>query len=61
VAMYLCDIFAAPANLTGIPALAIPSGKDKNGLPLSIQFMASHFCENSLFEIGKKFETLREK
>ena len=61
VAMYLCDIFAAPANLTGIPAIAIPSGKDKNGLPLSIQFMASHFCENSLFEIGKKFEILKEK
>jgi len=56
VAMYLCDIFAAPANLAGIPAIALPSGKDKKGLPLSIQFMAPHFCENSLFEIGKKFE-----
>lgn len=59
VAMYLCDIFAAPANLAGVPAIALPSGKDKNGLPLSIQFMAPHFCENSLFEIGKKFETLK--
>ncbi len=58
VAMYLCDIFAAPANLAGVPAIALPAGKDKNGLPFSIQFMASHFCENSLFEIGKKFENL---
>jgi len=60
VAMYLCDIFSAPANLAGIPAIALPSGKDKNNLPLSIQFMASHFCENSLFQIGKKFESLKE-
>lgn len=61
VAMYLCDIFAAPANLAGIPAIALPSGKDKNSLPLSIQFMAPHFHENSLFEIGKKFETLKKE
>jgi len=60
VAMYLCDIFSAPANLAGIPAIALPSGKDKNNLPFSIQFMAPHFCENSLFEIGKKFESLKK-
>ncbi len=59
VAMYLCDIFAAPANLTGIPAIALPSGKNSEGLPLSIQFMAPHFAEEKLFEIGKKFENIR--
>ena len=59
VAMYLCDIFAAPANLTGIPAIALPSGFSQEGLPLSIQFMAPHFAENKLFEIGKKFEIIR--
>lgn len=61
VAMYLCDIFSAPANLAGIPAIALPSGKDKNGLPLSIQFMAPHFCENLLFEVGKKFEGFKKE
>ena len=58
VAMYLCDIFSAPANLSGIPALALPSGVSKDGLPFSIQFMAAHFQEDSLFEIGKKFEAM---
>ncbi len=58
VSMYLCDIFSAPANLVGIPAIALPSGKTEEGLPLSVQFMAPHFCENELFEIGKKFETI---
>ncbi len=58
VAMYLCDIFSAPANLSGVPSIALPSGKTENGLPLSIQFMATHFGEETLFEVGKKFESL---
>lgn len=58
VSMYLCDIFSAPANLTGVPAIAIPSGKNKDNLPFSVQFMAPHFCEENLFTIGKKIETL---
>ena len=48
--MYLCDIFSAPANLTGIPSIAIPSGKTEKGLPLSVQFMATHFNEDVLLK-----------
>jgi len=59
VAMYLCDIFSAPANLAGVPSIAIPSGKTTEGLPLSIQFMAKHFNEEALFEAGKAFESVR--
>ncbi len=59
VAMYLCDIFSAPANLSGVPSIALPSGKTKDNLPLSIQFMASHFSENILFEVGKIFEKIK--
>ena len=58
VAMYLCDIFSAPANIAGIPSLAIPSGKNKDGLPLSVQFTAGYFKENTLFTLGKNFEKL---
>ena len=60
VAMYLCDIFSAPANLSGVPSLALPSGFSKEGLPFSIQFMAPHFREDFLFDIGKKFEIIKE-
>jgi aspartyl-tRNA(Asn)/glutamyl-tRNA(Gln) amidotransferase subunit A len=60
VAMYLCDIFAAPANLAGVPAIALPSGKNRTGLPLSIQFMAPLFTEDYLFAIGKKFEEINK-
>ncbi|MCX6747828.1 MAG: Asp-tRNA(Asn)/Glu-tRNA(Gln) amidotransferase subunit GatA [Candidatus Nomurabacteria bacterium] len=59
VAMYLCDLFNAPANLTGTPSMAVPSGFSKEGLPFSVQITAPHFCEDNLFEIGKKFETIR--
>lgn len=56
VSMYLCDIFSAPANLSGVPALALPSGISKDGLKFSIQFMSPHGREDLLFEVSKKFE-----
>jgi aspartyl-tRNA(Asn)/glutamyl-tRNA(Gln) amidotransferase subunit A len=59
VAMYLSDLFSAPANITGTPSIALPSGFSKEGLPFSIQFVAPHFREGDLFEIGKKFEIIR--
>ncbi len=61
VAMYLCDVFSAPANLAGVPSIALPSGKTPEGLPFSIQFMSPHFREDLLFEVGKKFEEVRDK
>ncbi|MBU1727797.1 Asp-tRNA(Asn)/Glu-tRNA(Gln) amidotransferase subunit GatA, partial [Patescibacteria group bacterium] len=45
VSMYLCDIFSAPANIGGVPSIALPSGVNSLNLPLSIQFMARPFHE----------------
>ncbi|MEO6260039.1 MAG: Asp-tRNA(Asn)/Glu-tRNA(Gln) amidotransferase subunit GatA [Thermoanaerobaculia bacterium] len=56
LSMYLNDIFTAPANLVGIPAIAIPSGFSRDGLPLSLQMMGRHFDERSLFRAGAFFE-----
>jgi aspartyl-tRNA(Asn)/glutamyl-tRNA(Gln) amidotransferase subunit A len=56
VAMYLCDIFSAPANLADIPAISIPSGTTQDGLPLGIQITAPYAREDMLFTIGKDFE-----
>ena len=58
MAMYMCDIFSAPANLAGIPAISIPSGFTKNGLPLGLQITAPFLREDILFTIGKDFEKL---
>jgi aspartyl-tRNA(Asn)/glutamyl-tRNA(Gln) amidotransferase subunit A len=51
--MYLEDIFTVPANLTGLPALSVPSGKDSQGLPFGLQLMAPHFHEAWLFDAGR--------
>ncbi len=57
IKMYLEDIFTVTANLVGIPAISVPSGKVDN-LPLGLQFMAPHCREDVLFAIGKKFEDI---
>lgn len=53
--MYLTDIYAATANLTGIPSLALPSGFNDKNLPLGFQIMGPRFSEYTLFELGKLF------
>ncbi len=58
VAMYMSDIFSAPANLSGSPAIAIPTGKLSNGLPASIQITAPKWKDDTLFALGKELETL---
>ncbi len=45
---FLEDIFTVPANLTGIPAISVPAGVDKAGLPIGIQLMANRFEERKL-------------
>lgn len=54
--MYLTDIFAATANLSGIPSLAIPFTFSKKGLPLGFQLMGPRFSEYTLFALGEMFE-----
>ncbi|MCB9808942.1 Asp-tRNA(Asn)/Glu-tRNA(Gln) amidotransferase subunit GatA [Candidatus Nomurabacteria bacterium] len=56
IAMYAADLFTVPSNITGTPAISIPTGKSPEDMPLSMQFMAPHFHDENLFIIGKKFE-----
>ncbi|MFA4890502.1 MAG: Asp-tRNA(Asn)/Glu-tRNA(Gln) amidotransferase subunit GatA [Candidatus Paceibacterota bacterium] len=56
VQMYLEDIFTAPAKLAGVPAISVPAGKSKAGLPVGIQFIAPWFREDVLFNIGKQYQ-----
>jgi aspartyl-tRNA(Asn)/glutamyl-tRNA(Gln) amidotransferase subunit A len=56
VSMYLSDLFTVPANIAGIPAISVPSGKSASGLPLGLHIMSPMFCEDTLFTIGKDFE-----
>lgn len=58
IAMYMSDLFTVPANIAGVPALSVPSGKNALGLPYSIHIMGPQFREDILFMIGKDFEKL---
>lgn len=58
---YLADVFTVTANILGVPAVSLPCGfveTEGRKLPLGIQFMASHFREDLLFDVGKKFESI---
>ncbi|KAF1303015.1 amidase family protein [Candidatus Enterococcus willemsii] len=48
--------FTQIANLTGTPAISLPTYVSANGLPLGIQFMAAQNNDYLLLEIGKLFE-----
>jgi len=46
----------APFNTTGHPALAMLAGLAAAGLPLSVQFVARHFDEATLFQVARAWE-----
>ena len=48
--------FTAPFDLTGSPALTMPSGFTKAGLPLAIQFVGRHFEEDILVRAGHAYQ-----
>ena len=59
VQMYLSDIFTVAANLTGHPAISIPSGtvvRDGKALPVGLQIMGPAWSEERLFRVGERFE-----
>ncbi len=53
--MYMADIYTVLASLAGIPAVALPLGNNKDGLPLSIQLMTKHFNEQELLNLSHSF------
>lgn len=53
--MYLTDVYAATANLSGIPSIALPSGFTNKGLPLGFQILGPRFSEETLFKLGKLY------
>lgn len=56
LAMYLTDIATIGANLSGIPAISVPAGFDKDGMPIGLQIMAPQLAEAKLFNFAYKFE-----
>ena len=56
LSMYLSDIYTIPANLAGIPAISIPCGFSKSGLPIGLQLMGKAFDEEMLLRVSYAYE-----
>jgi len=54
--MYLSDIYTISANLSGIPAISIPCGFTRKGLPIGLQILAKPFDEEMLFRVAYAYE-----
>ena len=48
--------FTAPFNLTGLPALSLPCGKDSKGLPVGLQLVGPAWAEKKILAAGYAYE-----
>ena len=56
LSMYLSDLMTIPVNLAGLPALSLPCGFDRQGLPIGIQLISNVLREDLLFEVAHVYE-----
>lgn len=56
LAMYLSDVYTLSVNLSGIPAISVPCGFSKSGLPIGLQIMTKPFDEEMMFRIAYTYE-----
>lgn len=56
LAMYLNDVFTVPSSLAGIPAMSVPGGLDKDGLPLGLQIIGKPFDEQGVLDASLAIE-----
>jgi aspartyl-tRNA(Asn)/glutamyl-tRNA(Gln) amidotransferase subunit A len=56
LSMYLNDVFAVPASLAGLPAMSVPGGLSKDGLPLGLQIIGKALDEQGVLGAGLAIE-----
>ncbi|MCP5380613.1 MAG: Asp-tRNA(Asn)/Glu-tRNA(Gln) amidotransferase subunit GatA [Novosphingobium sp.] len=54
--MYLNDVFSVPASLAGLPAMSVPAGLNREGLPLGLQLIGKAFDEQGVLNAGLAIE-----
>jgi aspartyl-tRNA(Asn)/glutamyl-tRNA(Gln) amidotransferase subunit A len=54
--MYLNDVFSVPASLAGLPAMSVPAGLDRSGLPLGLHLIGRPFDEQGVLNAGLAIE-----
>ncbi|MBW6523507.1 Asp-tRNA(Asn)/Glu-tRNA(Gln) amidotransferase subunit GatA [Sphingomonas sp. RHCKR47] len=56
LAMYLNDVFTVPSSLAGLPAMSVPGGLDKAGLPLGLQVIGRALDEQGVLDAALAIE-----
>jgi aspartyl-tRNA(Asn)/glutamyl-tRNA(Gln) amidotransferase subunit A len=56
LSVYLADIYTVPANLAGIPALSLPCGFTRQGMPIGMQMLSNFFQEERLVQVAHAYE-----
>jgi aspartyl-tRNA(Asn)/glutamyl-tRNA(Gln) amidotransferase subunit A len=54
--MYLSDIFTISVNLAGLPAMVLPCGHDRQGMPIGLQLIGPAFGEEAVLRAGDVYE-----
>ena len=54
--MYLADICTVSINIGGVPAISVPCGLDKQGMPIGFQLIGNHFDEETLYRAAYTYE-----
>jgi aspartyl-tRNA(Asn)/glutamyl-tRNA(Gln) amidotransferase subunit A len=52
LAMYLADIFVSPAAVAGVPAISVPAGETKKGLPIGLQVIGPRMGEEKVLQVA---------
>jgi aspartyl-tRNA(Asn)/glutamyl-tRNA(Gln) amidotransferase subunit A len=56
LAMYLCDTYTIPTNLSGHPGMSVPFGTGAQGLPVGVQVLAGTLQEPTMFRVAAALE-----
>jgi aspartyl-tRNA(Asn)/glutamyl-tRNA(Gln) amidotransferase subunit A len=54
--MYLADVFTVSANLSGLPAVSVPCGFTRGGLPIGLQLTSRMFDEATMLRVGDAYQ-----
>ncbi len=57
--MYLGDIYTVAVNLAGLPAISLPCGYDREGLPVGLQLIGKAFGEREILRVAYSYEKIR--
>ena len=54
--MYMEDVMSVPPSMAGLPAMAVPAGASKTGLPIGVQLIGPRKSDQILLNIAKTIE-----